>query len=91
MDRARKGSGRLTPSGLYGVVRGTAASVGVKARPHGLRHAAITAALDAVNGDVRKTAKFSRHRDWRMLGPYYDEWKDDAGEVAGRVAAALTE
>lgn len=38
-------------------LRATARGLG-KVRPHGLRHAAITEALDATAGDVRKVARF---------------------------------
>jgi hypothetical protein len=35
-------------------------------RSHGLRHAAVTAALDVTGGSVRAVAKFSSHR-WPFL------------------------
>jgi len=89
MDPARKGNGRLTPNGLYSVIRGAGEQAAVRARPHGLRHSAISAAMDAFGGDLRKVAKFSRHKDWRTLAAYYDEWKDEAGEVAGKVAEGM--
>jgi integrase/recombinase XerC len=57
-------------------------------RPHGLRHAAITHALDVAGGDVRRVAKFSRHRDLRTLTIYDDNRTDLAGEVAALVAGA---
>ncbi|HVT40002.1 MAG TPA: hypothetical protein VHE78_13215 [Gemmatimonadaceae bacterium] len=53
---------------------------------HGLRHAAITHALDVCAGDVRKVQKFSRHRDLRTLTVYDDNRQDVAGEVAKLVA-----
>ena len=61
--------------------------VGLEVRPHGLRHAAITAALDATGGDLRKVARFSRHLDIRVLNHYYDNREDLGGEVARLVAA----
>src|SRR5262249_32807407 len=45
-DRAGKGDGRLTGGAVYAVVRGLGQRAGLVARPHGLRHAAITEALD---------------------------------------------
>ncbi len=57
-------------------------SVGRVVRPHGLRHAAITAALDA-GKDVRIVQKFSRHKTLDMVLKYDDERGDIAGEVAG--------
>jgi integrase/recombinase XerC len=59
---------------------------GATVRPHGLRHLAITRALDAFNGDVRKVAQFSRHKDIRVLTAYDDNRRDAGGEVAAAVA-----
>ena len=85
VDRARKG-GRLTGAGLYAVVRALGKKAGVTARPHGLRHAAITEALELTGGNVRAVAKFSRHADLRTLGFYDDNRTDLAGEIAALVA-----
>ena len=84
-DRAGKGS-RLTGHSLYRLVRDLGDEQGLRARPHGLRHAAITEALDLTNGNVRAVAKFSRHRDLRVLEVYDDSRRDLAGEVARLVA-----
>ena len=54
--------------------------------PHGLRHTAITAALDVSGGDVRAAARFSRHADGRTLQRYDDNRTDLGGELARRVA-----
>ncbi|MBM4072842.1 MAG: integrase [Planctomycetes bacterium] len=88
-DPARKGPSRLTGSGLYRMVRGLGARLGMKTRPHGLRHAAITEVLDLSGGDVRAAAKFSRHRDLRVLTTYDDSRHNHAGELARRLAAGL--
>jgi integrase len=63
------------------------AKAGLTVRPHGLRHLAITTALDRSNGDVRAVAKFSRHKDLRALSRYRDNRPDPAGKVAALVAA----
>ena len=55
---------------------------GVKVRPHGLRHSAITAVLDATKGDVRKAQKFSRHASPTVLMRYDDARADHGGELA---------
>lgn len=55
-------------------------------RPHGLRHQAITAALDATRGDVRSVRKFSRHAKLETLITYDDNRADLAGDVAAKVA-----
>ena len=85
LDRAGKGR-RLTGRSVHRIVKALGARAGVVARPHGLRHAAITAALDKTNGDVRAVQRFSRHADVRTLQVYDDARTDLAGEVAKAVA-----
>ena len=85
-DHAGKG-GRLTGTGLYMVVRALGKKVGLAVRPHGLRHAGITQALDLTNGNVRMVQRYSRHRDIRVLSTYDDNRMDLAGDVACLVAA----
>lgn len=76
---------RLTPDGLYKMIRKISEAAGCKTRPHGLRHAAISALLDQNNGNVREAAKFSRHRDVKTLMIY-----DDArGELQKKASDAL--
>jgi integrase/recombinase XerC len=87
-DRARKGK-RLTGTSVYRLVREIGRQVGLKVRPHGLRHAAITAALDLTAGDVRAVQRFSRHRDIKVLTVYDDCRRDLGGEVARRVAEEI--
>jgi integrase/recombinase XerC len=88
MDRARKGR-RLTGRSVARVVGELGRSIGIRARPHGLRHAAITDALDITRGDVRAVQKFSRHRDLRTLTVYDDNRRDLAGDVAKLVASVV--
>jgi integrase/recombinase XerC len=57
------------------------------ARPHGLRHAGITEALDLTKGNIRAVQRFSRHRDLRILNLYDDNRIDLGGDVARLVAA----
>lgn len=85
-DRAGKGA-RLTGRSLHRLVRDLGRRVGLAVRPHGLRHAAITEALDLMGGNVRAVARFSRHRDLRVLNVYDDNRADLGGEVARLVAA----
>jgi integrase/recombinase XerC len=88
IDRAGRLKGRLSGTAVYLIVRQLGQRAGLRARPHGLRHAAITEALDLTGGDVRAVQRFSRHRDVRVLQRYDDNRKDLAGDVARRVAAA---
>lgn len=85
LDRAKRG-GRLSSTSVYRMVRALGAAVGLAVRPHGLRHTAITAALD-LTGDLRAVQRFSRHRDVRVLTRYDDNRADLGGDVARRVAA----
>lgn len=82
-DRAGKGR-RLTGTSVYRMTK----KLGL-GRPHGIRHLAVTTALDLVNGDVRKVARFSRHKDVRVLTIYDDSRADLAGEVARIIASNL--
>lgn len=87
-DRAGKGQ-RLAATSIYRMVRDLGIQAGVKARPHGLRHSAITTVLDMNGGDVRAAQRFSRHLDLRTLSVYDDNREDLGGEMARLVAAAL--
>ena len=49
------------------------------------RHAAITAALDETNGNVRAAREFSGHASIEVLLRYDDNRKDVGAEVAGKV------
>lgn len=55
-------------------------------RPHGLRHHAITRALDLTHGNVRDVAQFSRHKDIKTLMVYDDRRKDVGGAIACMIA-----
>lgn len=82
-----RGRPRLTGDGVAQIVAaaGDRAGLTVPVRPHGLRHQAITRALDLTNGDVRKVQRFSRHAKVETLLRYDDARRDEAGEIAGRL------
>jgi integrase/recombinase XerC len=80
---------RLTGSGLYGLVRRCGRKLGLTVSPHRLRHTAITAGLDASNGDVRSCRLFSRHADLGTLTMYDDARGDKGGSIAKLVSAAV--
>lgn len=89
LDRASHGE-RLSGSGIYHIVRAQlGVRAGVKARPHGLRHTAITSALDAFHGDYRKTRAFSRHASLDTVRRYDDNRADHAGQVAQALDSIL--
>lgn len=86
--RETTNGGRLTADGLYHILQGYGARVlGRELHPHSLRHAAITAALDATGGDVRRAQRLSRHADVRTLQRYDDNRADLQGEVTGLLSA----
>ncbi len=88
LDRAHSRR-RLSGTGVYDLVRELGEAVGIRARPHGLRHAAITEALDR-GADVRAVQRFSRHRDLRILLVYDDNRADLGGDVARSLAEPST-
>jgi integrase/recombinase XerC len=91
MNRANQGDVlRLTTAGLYGIVRELGRKAGLKVWPHGIRHSAITGALDATGGNIRAVQRFSRHKDVRVIKRYDDNRTDLAGEVARKVAASVS-
>ena len=65
------------------------ARLGTVIRPHGLRHAAITAALDETNGNVRAAREFSGHASIEVLMRYDDNRRDVGGEVATKVIGRI--
>jgi integrase/recombinase XerC len=89
LDRAASGPDRLTDTAVFLVVRalGRKADLSRDTRPHGLRHEAITRALDRTHGDIRTVQRFSRHADPKTLLRYDDCRRDLAGDVANLVAA----
>ena len=86
-DHAGKGNG-LTSSAIYYIVRKWGQKAGLKTRPHGIRHAAITEALDRTK-DPRAVQRFSRHADLSTVMKYDDNRDDLAGKVAAEVASTL--
>lgn len=93
LDRANRGA-PLAPRGLTQIIHRLGARAGLRftaARPHGLRHAAITAGLDATGGDTRAVQAFARLRDANTLRHYDDNREDLAGMVAGKVGAVIAD
>lgn len=86
--RGGAGKARLSDDGVYKLVQALGRRAGLTRplRPHGLRHHAITSALDRSGGDLRAGARFSRHRDLRTLTRYDDNRKDLGGAMAALVS-----
>jgi integrase/recombinase XerC len=85
----RNRGGRLNRVSFWRIVTDIGKEAGIKVRPHGLRHAAITEGLDITNGDVRRVQKFSRHRTLQMLVEYDDARQDFGGDISKRIADEL--
>ena len=77
------GGGRLTGDGVGWILRDLSRRAGLVrvVRPHGLRHQAITRALDLTGGNVRAVARFSRHLDLKTVGRDDDAREDIAGAI----------
>jgi integrase/recombinase XerC len=80
---------RLTGSGVYLVVRELGLGLGTRVRPHGIRHTAITEALDKSGGDIRAVQRFSRHADMRTLQVYDDNRRNLGAAIAAQIAADM--
>ena len=61
--RPHMAGARLGATGLYDIIKTYGSQIGLKLTPHKLRHSAITAALDATGGDIRKVQKLSPARE----------------------------
>lgn len=83
LDFANSGH-RLTGDGIRKIVVKLCTKAGIKKTmsPHRIRHSAITAALDATDGNVRKVQKLSRHRQLDTLMIYDDNRGKDQAEVS---------
>lgn len=78
----------LTTSSARRLMGTLSQEVGVTVRPHGLRHAAITAALDQGH-DLRSVQRFARHANPATILIYDDNRCDFGGEIASLLAEGL--
>ena len=81
----------LTAQTIYQVVVFFGGQAGIKARPHGLRHSAITEACrnaHKIGLTIRDVKDFSRHADLKTLELYWDRSDSAQGKLAGLVDAA---
>lgn len=91
-DRSTKAHKRLTPSGLYFIVRRLGQKAGIKLRPHGLRHLSITQAVKMAQEHglgLEEVCDFSRHHAVTTLMVYRDKDQDLQGQIANLVAGAV--
>ncbi|WP_244380915.1 tyrosine-type recombinase/integrase [Saccharococcus caldoxylosilyticus] len=75
---------RLSTTSIYKLVDETAKAAGIKKQmsPHRMRHSAITAALEATNGNVTAVQKLSRHRKVETVLIYEDRRQDKQREIS---------
>ena len=88
LDRGAAPGDRLTGRSVALIVEalGKQAGLSARVRPHGIRHQAVTEALDRTGGDIRAVQRFSRHAKLDTLMIYDDSRRDFAGDVARLVA-----
>lgn len=82
-------SERLKSSGIWWMIKKLGEDTGQRVSPHGLRHTAITTAVEraAAEGiDLSKVQQFSRHANLKTLQIYVDNHEDYQGRVARMVA-----
>lgn len=78
---------RLSGWGIWNAIANVGAGLGLDARPHGIRHTAITEVLEKSHGDVRAAQRFSRHKSLAMLQVYDDNRQNLGAELAAQIAA----
>jgi len=83
-DRAKKGS-RLTGAAVYYLIRKLGKEIGIRTRPHGLRHSAITACVDQF--PLTDVQKFSRHKKIETVAVYADNKEGVQSKIADFVSA----
>lgn len=83
----RKTGRRLDTKSAYNAVARCGRDSGIgRLTPHGLRHSAITYALEVTGGDVARVSQFSRHRKIQTLMIYDDRRRTEAATIARMVA-----
>ena len=87
VDNASAGA-RLSTTGIYKLVSSYAKQAGIERTmsPHRLRHSAITAALEATNGDVVAVQRLSRHAKVETVMIYNDNRLAKQAEVTNLLA-----
>jgi integrase/recombinase XerC len=86
IDNAARSPERLSERSITRLVSRLGRKAGVRAWPHGLRHAAITEVIDRT--DVRTAQRFSRHANLKTLQRYDDNRADLGGKAASVLTAA---
>lgn len=88
-DRAKKGSGRLTPNAIYERVKAIGHAIGIETHPHAIRHLAITEACkiaQAYGIGLEEILHFSRHKNVTTLMIYRDKERNVQGMISQLLA-----
>jgi integrase/recombinase XerC len=85
LDNAHAGH-RLSGRSIARIVKALGREVGVETSPHGIRHTAITRAVDKAG--LEGGMAFARHANPRTTRIYLDNLEDRRGETAALVARA---
>lgn len=80
---------RLTGWSIWDMVKRLAKQLGFEAKPHGVRHTAITDTLDQSGGDIRAAQRFSRHERMETLKIYDDNRQNLGAQLAAKIAASM--
>lgn len=89
LDRSKLRPGRISLVGMYKIIEKIGSNVGLKLRPHKLRHASIGEALkQAIQAGLRldDVLKFSRHLSLQSLQAYLDSHSNPQGKISSLVA-----
>lgn len=89
-DRSQSSS-RLTRVGLYKLIRNIGLDVGIKTRPHGIRHLSITEAcklVQVLGMPLEEVLDHSRHKNISTLMIYRDKDRNKQGTIAALVASS---
>jgi len=89
IDRHGRQKDRITDVGIRQNMAQWGDELELVLRPHGLRHSAVTAVLDATNGDIRAARKFARHGSVEVTLRYDDNREDLAGNASKLIAARM--
>lgn len=93
LDRSKRCPGRLSLVGMYKIIERIGKDVGIKLRPHKLRHASVGEALQqAIQHGLRidDVLKFSRHQSLQSLQAYLDSHDSPQGKISSFVASVIS-
>ena len=93
LDWSKRRPGRISLVGMYKIIERIGKNIGIKLRPHKIRHASVGEALQqAIQNGLRldDVLKFSRHLSLQSLQAYLDTHENPQGTIADMVAKTLS-